>query len=369
MLGFADHDWGGEKYVHHALPFFWCIGLVANVCNKYDRALQFLIWSGKTLVFGWVIVTSSQKHSFGFLLCVCVCVCFGGLVLLSGNKLPETHSFGFVCVRFETSFVWWWALFCVCVFLEEFCFVESWWAHRKKEMPSLAFLCVWKTWFVCVCVFDEPALRRKKALVGSLRRSSRRRTCALCFWFCLVILSGDPERGLHKPNSQKLLSVWQRIGFQIFKGTTPLCKQTNKRLSPPSPSLHYIVVVLLFVSCIDDDKKTTIRHNPISNFDHKLLLSNSIAAAAAAQRSRRRRRRSKRERRVLVQWRSLFRNWKQPPPLLQCCSFKTLLLLTKHSAEFRTQWRSPILLCTAAPPCLSPDPRASRFPWNMAPPQ
>jgi hypothetical protein len=156
-----------------------------------------------------------------------------------------------------------------------------------------------------VCVFDEPALRRKTALVGSLRRRSRR-TCALCFWFCLVILSGDPERGLHIPNSQKLLSGSlsdNELVFEFSKVQLRCAnKQTNKRLSPPSPSLNYIVVVLLFVSCIDDDKKTTIRHNPISNFDRKLLFGNSIAAAAAAQRSRRRRRRrrrSKRERRVL----------------------------------------------------------------------
>jgi hypothetical protein len=171
---------------------------------------------------------------------------------------------------------------------------------------------------VCVCAFDEPALGRKKVLVGSLRsrkRSSRRRTCALCFWFCLVILSGDSERRLHKPNSQKLLSVSlsdNELVFEFSKVQLRCAnKQTNKRLSPPSPSLNYIVVVLLFVSCIDDDKKTTIRHNPICNFDHKLLLSNSIAAATAAQRNRRRRRirrRSKRESRVLVQWRILFRN-------------------------------------------------------------
>jgi hypothetical protein len=130
-----------------------------------------------------------------------------------------------------------------------------------------------------------------------------------------LVLFGDLEWGSRKRIAQTQLSEvalclttnWFS-NFQKYNSVVQTNKQTNGSLLHLH---HYIVVVLLFVSCIDDEKKTTIRHNPICNFDHKLLLSNSIAAAAAAQRSRRRRRRkrrSKRERRVLVQWRNLLRN-------------------------------------------------------------
>ncbi len=133
---------------------------------------------------------------------------------------------------------------------------------------------------MCVCVFDEPALRRKTALVGSLRRK-RRRTCALCFWFCLVILSGDPERGLHIPNSQKLLSVSlsdNELVFEFSKVQLRCAnKQTNKQTNGSLPHLHHLTTLsscyCLFLAL------TTTKRPPSDTTPFAISIANCYSAA------------------------------------------------------------------------------------------
>ncbi len=115
-------------------------------------------------------------------------------------------------------------------------------------------------------------------MVGSLRRRKRRsrRTCALCFWFCLVILSGDSERGLHKPNSQKLLSVSLSDNELVFEFSKVQLRCANKQTNGSLPHLHHLTTLsscyCLFLAL------TTTRRPPSDTTPFAILITNCYSA-------------------------------------------------------------------------------------------